>query len=136
LSIEVLTKVELTALTEFSSPAGALARYGSREQNPNAYRQLDHELDTIDKLGFPGYFLIVYDIVDFCRRESIYCQGRGSAANSAVCYALGITNVDAVRWGLLFERFLVVEVHPTAVPAAGWQRQPAQPCVEPCVEGA
>ncbi len=88
---------------------GALARYGSREQNPAAYRQLDHELDTIDKLGFPGYFLIVYDIVEFCRRQNIYCQGRGSAANSAVCYALGITNVDAVKWGLLFERFLAPE---------------------------
>ncbi len=88
---------------------GALQRYGTREQNPAAYRQLDHELDTIEQLGFPGYFLIVYDIVEFCRRENIYCQGRGSAANSAVCYALGITNVDAVRWGLLFERFLTSE---------------------------
>ena len=60
----------------------------------------------IDSLGFPGYFLIVWDIVDFCRRNDIYCQGRGSAANSAVCYALGITNVDAVKLELLFERFL------------------------------
>jgi error-prone DNA polymerase len=85
---------------------GALQRYGTRAQNPDAYAQLDHELDTIEALDFPGYFLIVHDIVDFCRRENIYCQGRGSAANSAVCYALGITNVDAVRWGLLFERFL------------------------------
>jgi error-prone DNA polymerase len=88
---------------------GALARYGTRAQNPDAYRQLDHELDTIEALDFPGYFLIVHDIVDFCRRNNIYCQGRGSAANSAVCYALGITNVDAVRWGLLFERFLAAE---------------------------
>jgi DNA polymerase III alpha subunit len=83
---------------------GARQRYGTRDQNPDAYRQLDHELDTIEALDFPGYFLIVHDIVDFCRRENIYCQARGSAANSAVCYALGI-NVDAVRWGLLFERF-------------------------------
>jgi error-prone DNA polymerase len=85
---------------------GALQRYGTRAKNPDAYAQLDRELDTIEALDFPGYFLIVHDIVDFCRRENIYCQGRGSAANSAVCYALGITNVDAVRWGLLFERFL------------------------------
>ena len=63
----------------------------------------------IEKLDFPGYFLVVYDIVKFCKDENIYCQGRGSAANSAVCYALGITNVDAVRWNLLFERFLAPE---------------------------
>ncbi|MFN2607024.1 MAG: error-prone DNA polymerase, partial [Acidimicrobiales bacterium] len=58
---------------------------------------------------FPGYFLIVWDIVEFCRRNDIYCQGRGSAANSAVCYALGITKADAVSLGLLFERFLSPE---------------------------
>ena len=63
----------------------------------------------IEELGFPGYFLVVYDIVKFCRDNDIYCQGRGSAANSAVCYALGITNVDAVQHGLLFERFLAPE---------------------------
>ena len=63
----------------------------------------------IEQLDFPGYFLIVYDIVKFCRDQNIFCQGRGSAANSAVCYALGITNVDAVRWELLFERFLAPE---------------------------
>ena len=88
---------------------GARERYGPRDRNPAAYAQLDHELATIEKLGFPGYFLIVDDIVSFCRDNDIYCQGRGSAANSAVCYALGITNVDAVRWGLLFERFLSTE---------------------------
>jgi error-prone DNA polymerase len=88
---------------------GARHRYGNRESNPAAYRQIDHELNMIDALGFPGYFLIVHDIVEFCRDNDIYCQGRGSAANSAVCYALGITNVDAVRWGLLFERFLAPE---------------------------
>ena len=60
----------------------------------------------IGALGFPGYFLTVWDIVLFCRRQDIFCQGRGSAATSAVCYALGITNVDAVSLGLLFERFL------------------------------
>ena len=68
--------------------------------------QIEHELALIEQLGFPGYFLVVWDIVDFCRRSNIYCQGRGSAANSAVCYALGITNADAVKLGLLFERFL------------------------------
>ena len=63
----------------------------------------------IDRLGFAGYFLVVWDIVEFCRTQDIYCQGRGSAANSAVCYALGITNADAVGLGLLFERFLSPE---------------------------
>ncbi|MEY2459440.1 MAG: error-prone polymerase [Acidimicrobiaceae bacterium] len=88
---------------------GALRRYGTREASPNAYAQIDHELDLIAALGFPGYFLIVWDIVEFCRQANIYCQGRGSAANSAVCYALGITNADAVGLGLLFERFLSPE---------------------------
>ncbi|GIF11901.1 error-prone DNA polymerase [Actinoplanes teichomyceticus] len=86
---------------------GARQRYG--DDDPKAYRQLEHELRMIEELGFPGYFLVVYDIVQFCRREKIYCQGRGSAANSAVCYALWITNVDAVRYNLLFERFLAPE---------------------------
>ncbi len=62
--------------------------------------------EIIEEKNFPGYFLIVHDIVEFCRTADILCQGRGSAANSAVCYALGITNVDAVAMGLLFERFL------------------------------
>jgi error-prone DNA polymerase len=89
---------------------GATARYGPRhgERVPGAWRQLDHELAVIGQLGFAGYFLIVHDIVTFCRRRGIFCQGRGSAANSAVCYALGITNADAVGLGLLFERFLSV----------------------------
>ncbi|MBB3662026.1 error-prone DNA polymerase [Prauserella sediminis] len=86
--------------------AGAEQRYGPRERNPKAYAQLDHELDVIERLGFPGYFLIVWNIVEFCRSSDILCQGRGSAANSAVCYALGITRVDPVKWKLLFERFL------------------------------
>src|SRR5690606_7537084 len=73
------------------------------------WRQIDHELAVIEALGYPGYFLVVWDIVAFCRRSGIFCQGRGSAANSAVCYALGITNVDAVALGLLFERFLSPE---------------------------
>ena len=87
---------------------GAAERYGPRESErvPGAWAQLDRELGVIGALGFPGYFLTVWDIVAFCRREDIFCQGRGSAATSAVCYALGITNVDAVSLGLLFERFL------------------------------
>jgi error-prone DNA polymerase len=88
---------------------GAARRYGTRAEHPAAYRQIDHELGMIEQLEFPGYFLVVYDIVEFCRQEKIFCQGRGSAANSAVCYALGITNVDAVTWGMLFERFLAPE---------------------------
>ncbi|MGB6057025.1 MAG: error-prone DNA polymerase, partial [Microthrixaceae bacterium] len=90
---------------------GATRRYGSRlaETAPGAWKQIDHELDMIDSLGFPGYFLVVWDIVEFCRRNDIYCQGRGSAANSAVCFALGVTKADAVRLGLLFERFLSPE---------------------------
>ncbi len=83
-------------------------RYGPRgaEHIEGAYDQIASELDVIVKLGFPGYFLIVHDIVEFCENNGILCQGRGSAANSAVCYALGITSVDPVRHGLLFERFL------------------------------
>jgi len=88
---------------------GAHRRYGPREQNPRAWDQVDHELDVIEALGFPGYFLVVWDIVEFCTQSNILCQGRGSAANSAVCYALGITNADAVSLGLLFERFLSPE---------------------------
>ncbi|MDO5034679.1 MAG: error-prone DNA polymerase [Actinomycetaceae bacterium] len=85
---------------------GARERYGSREANPKAWSKIDHELSIIIRLGFAGYFLIVKEIVDFCRSENILCQGRGSAANSAVCFALGITAVDAVRHEMLFERFL------------------------------
>jgi len=87
----------------------AAGRYGSPGENPKAYAQIDHELKVIEQLGFPGYFLIVSDIVAFCRDNDILCQGRGSAANSAVCFALGITPVDAVEYGLLFERFLAPE---------------------------
>ncbi len=71
-----------------------------------AQKQVEKELAMIDFLKLPGYFLIVWDIVDFCRRENILVQGRGSAANSAVCYSLGITAVDPVKMELLFERFL------------------------------
>ncbi|GAA3340443.1 error-prone DNA polymerase [Amorphoplanes nipponensis] len=88
---------------------GARERYGPPQAHPKAYAQLEHELKMIEELNFPGYFLVVYDIVRFCRDADIYCQGRGSAANSAVCYALRITNVDAVAYDLLFERFLAPE---------------------------
>ena len=89
----------------------AVSRYGPRndEYVPGAWAQLDHELDLIEHLDFPGYFLVVWDIVEFCRKAGILCQGRGSAANSAVCYVLGITKADAVSLGLLFERFLAPE---------------------------
>ena len=98
---------EQTWLAELTR-RGAAERYGppGAERVPGAYAQIDHELAVIDSLGFPGYFLTVWDIVQFCKRNDIFCQGRGSAATSAVCYALGITNVDAVSLGLLFERFL------------------------------
>ncbi|WP_033818270.1 error-prone DNA polymerase [Kitasatospora sp. MBT63] len=77
--------------------------------NRRAHEQISYELDVIEQLGMAGYFLIVHDIVDFCREQDIWCQGRGSAANSAVCYALGITSVDPIHYGLLFERFLSPE---------------------------
>src|SRR6266540_3726013 len=101
---------EMSWLRELAE-RGAARRYGPRgaERVEGAWRQIDHELAMIEQLGFPGYFLIVWDIVQFCLREEIYCQGRGSAANSAVCYALGITKADAVSLGLLFERFLSPE---------------------------
>ncbi len=86
----------------------AVQRYGTRDAEtvPGAWAQIDHELSVIELMGFAGYFLTVWDITEFCRRSNIYCQGRGSAANSAVCFSLGITNADAVRLGLFFERFL------------------------------
>ena len=89
---------------------GAAVKYPSTHlQYGEAMRQIDYELSVIDQMGFPGYFLLLHDIVEFCRRQDIYCQGRGSAANSAVCYALGVTKADAVALGLLFERFLSTE---------------------------
>ncbi|WP_280261940.1 error-prone DNA polymerase [Nocardia wallacei] len=88
---------------------GAARRYGPREGNAKAYSQIEYELRIIERMRFPGYFLVVHDIVAFCRDNGILCQGRGSAANSAVCYAIGITNVDPVANNLLFERFLSPE---------------------------
>ncbi|MDQ3738721.1 MAG: PHP domain-containing protein, partial [Actinomycetota bacterium] len=112
-----LTEMEhLRHLTE----EGARRRYGERpvdtggvvedlSMRARAWATVDHELAIIEQLGFAGYFLVVWDLVEFCHRNDIFCQGRGSAANSAVCFALGVTAVDAVSLGLLFERFLSPE---------------------------
>src|SRR5213075_2985680 len=68
--------------------------------------QIENELELIAKLKVAGYFLIVADIVSFCRQNKIMAQGRGSAANSTVCFCLGITAVDPLKFNTLFERFL------------------------------
>ncbi len=90
---------------------GFQSRYGRkpRDLRQRARRQVERELTLIEKLKLEGYFLIVWDIVRYCREQSILVQGRGSAANSAVCYSLGITAVDPVGMDLLFERFLSEE---------------------------
>jgi error-prone DNA polymerase len=90
---------------------GFRERYGRKppELQAKARLQIEKELKLIEKLGLAGYFLIVWDIVRYCREQNILVQGRGSAANSAVCYSLGITAVDAVSMELLFERFLSEE---------------------------
>ncbi len=77
--------------------------------DPSARRRLCHELDIIERLGFPGYFLVVKDLVDFARSRDIYCQIRGSGADSAVCRCIGLTRVDPIRLHLPFERFLSEE---------------------------
>jgi len=87
--------------------AGARDRY--RPYHDRARAQIARELDLIEKLDLAGYFLIVWDIVNYCRQQDILVQGRGSAANSAVCYSLGITAVDPIAMDLLFERFLSEE---------------------------
>jgi len=93
----------------YGAPDSTRIRRFEAMHGKNPQPQLQHELALIESLGFAGYFLIVWDIVAFCERNGILCQGRGSAANSAVCYALGITNADAIALGLLFERFLSPE---------------------------
>jgi error-prone DNA polymerase len=88
---------------------GVMKRYGSpakRHLLAKARAQVEHELKLIARLGFAGYFLIVWDLIRYCQQHGILVQGRGSAANSAVCYALEITAVDPVGMELLFERFL------------------------------
>jgi len=85
--------------------AGARKRYGGSIP-ADVRRQLQKEIELIDELDYCGYFLTMWEIIEYCRRQGIICQGRGSAANSAVCYCLGITAIDPVRMDLLFERFL------------------------------
>jgi error-prone DNA polymerase len=89
--------------------AGARDRYGGGPLAEKARRQIEHELALIGRLDLAGYFLIVWDLVQYCRAHDVLVQGRGSAANSAVCYALGLTAVDPVGMELLFERFLSEE---------------------------
>jgi error-prone DNA polymerase len=100
---------EMSWLREIVRRGAAVFYPASHPQYSQAMHQISYELEVIEQLGFPGYFLLLHDIVEFCRRSDIYCQGRGSAANSAVCYALGVTKADAVALGLLFERFLSPE---------------------------
>jgi error-prone DNA polymerase len=91
---------------------GAYQRYTGQSGKPtfeHAWKQIERELALIEKLKLEGYFLIVWDIVEFCKQRGILIQGRGSAANSAVCYSLGITAVDPIGMELLFERFLSEE---------------------------
>ena len=95
--------LRLVAVTD----EGARGRY--RPYHERARQQIERELALIEKLKLAGYFLIVWDIVRFCKEHDILAQGRGSAANSAVCYALEITAVDPVGMDLLFERFLSEE---------------------------
>ncbi len=99
-----LSLAEQATLLRRHAYAGAARRYGVCSSKVKG--QLEHELAMISRLGFQGYFLIVHELVEFARGRGILCQGRGSGANSVVCYALGITAVDPVGGGLLFERFL------------------------------
>ncbi len=100
---------EMTWLRELVRRGAAVYYPQSHPNFEQAQRQIVHEMAVVDQLGFAGYFLLLHDIVQFCRAHDIYCQGRGSSANSAVCYALGVTKADAVALGLLFERFLSPE---------------------------
>ena len=102
----------MTSFLRQRTEEGARLRYTGEHGNPTYERargQIEHELRLIEKLKLEGYFLIVWDIVQFCKYQGILIQGRGSAANSAVCYSLGITAVDPVGMELLFERFLSEE---------------------------
>jgi error-prone DNA polymerase len=102
----------MTSFLRRRTDEGARLRYSGQNGSPtfaHATKQIEHELALIEKLKLEGYFLIVWDIIQFCKRNGILVQGRGSAANSAVCYSLGITAVDPVGMELLFERFLSEE---------------------------
>jgi error-prone DNA polymerase len=105
-----LRKLAYEGAYERYGPPGSLGKNAEEgELIERAYRQIEHELRIIEDLNYPGYFLVVWDLTQFCARNGILCQGRGSAANSAVCYALRVTAVDSVRYDLLFERFLAPE---------------------------
>jgi error-prone DNA polymerase len=102
----------MTSFLRKRTEEGARQRYTGRNGRPayqSARTQIERELQLIEKLKLEGYFLIVWDIVQFCNNQGILIQGRGSAANSAVCYSLGITAIDPVGMELLFERFLSEE---------------------------
>jgi len=103
-SFPVPSDETMDSFLRIQTEIGARSRYGTL--TPTIRAQLDRELKLIRELGFAGYFLIVWDIIVYARQQGILCQGRGSAANSAVCYALGITSVDPIGGKLLFERFL------------------------------
>lgn len=87
---------------------GAETRYGA-DISKQVMDQLNHELNLIKVLNYAGYFLTMWDIVKFCKHKNILCQGRGSAANSVVCYCIGVTAIDPVYMNLLFERFMSKE---------------------------
>lgn len=114
---ELKHEFAIETLPDGETPMGYLRQLverGAHERYPRGVpddvrRQIEHELRLIDELGFAGYFLTVWDIVRFARAQKILCQGRGSAANSVVCYVLGITAIDPVRMDLLFERFISAE---------------------------
>lgn len=99
-----MAMAEQTALLRQRSLEGAEERYGKPRRE--VLKQIEKEIGLIDRLGFSGYFLIVQDLVRFARSQGTLCQGRGSAANSVVCFVLGITHVDAFGQRLVFERFL------------------------------
>src|SRR3954466_2489012 len=99
---------EMSYLRELAH-RGADERFAGKPHAAKASAMIEHELQIIEELNFPGYFLVVWEIAKFCRDNGILCQGRGSAANSAVCYALRITALVAVQYDLMFERFLAPE---------------------------
>ena len=114
---EIEQSFTLEVLPEGETGMGYLRKLvgkGAQERYPTGIPsevqgQIDHELGLIEELGFAGYFLTVWDIVKYARSRNILCQGRGSAANSVVCYCLGITSIDPIRMSLLFERFISAE---------------------------
>ena len=122
-AVEVLAATDLASLPAMPTPSETaagmallrrLVEAGGRQRFPGGVseqvaKQIARELELVEHLGYASYFLTVWDVVRFARSRGILCQGRGSAANSVVCYLLGITSIDPVRMGLLFERFISVE---------------------------